>query len=185
MLRRPVRPLREKAAIDRARILGAAALVRLGCRNPLDAEDAFRGALAAGPDDAQALYFYGRACIEWGRKEEAARLFRRAADLDPDDAGYLNTLLAAYLGLGWATEAETTARESLARCERELALHPEFTAAKFAAAGEALEPLRQGSAVTSAGSLKASPGEYKAHTSIQREPRFLGIESSAAFVRAP
>ena len=40
----------------------------------------------------------------------------------------------AYRRLGWAAEAETTASEFLARCERELALHPESTNVKFAAA---------------------------------------------------
>ena len=107
----------------------------LATGDPLEAKRSFERALAAGPDDAQAHYLYGRACVEWGLREEAARLFRRAADLDPYDVGYLNTLLTMYLGLGWTAEAEATAREFLARCEREFALHPEFTAAAFAGAG--------------------------------------------------
>ena len=114
--------------------LTARGLALLATGNPLNAEDAFRSALAAGPDDAQAHCVYGRACRQWGRTEEAARLFRRAADLDPGQVSFLNMLLMAYRRLGWAAEAETTASEFLARCERELALHPESTNVKFAAA---------------------------------------------------
>ena len=55
-----------------------------------EAEQSFQRAIAAEPDYAMAHYFYGRACVELGRKQEAVRLLRRAADLAPDDVGLLS-----------------------------------------------------------------------------------------------
>jgi adenylate cyclase len=98
------------------------------------AERSFQCALAVQPDHAMACYFYGRACVELGRKHEAVRQLRRAADLVPEDVGFLSPLPGLYLALGRASEAEATAREAVARCERALAEHPDRTVAAWTGA---------------------------------------------------
>ena len=118
------------AAAHAARGVGLAALGRRA-----DAERAFERAIAVDPGHAGAHYAYARACVEQGRRDEGARLLRRAADLAPDDVGYLSTLYAVLSGLGRPQEAIATAREAVARCERQLARHPDFTVAAFTGAG--------------------------------------------------
>ena len=100
-----------------------------------EAERSFQRAIAAEPDYAEAHFFYGRACVALGRKQEAVRLFRRAADLLPDDVGISSLLLTLYVALGMRREAEATAREALARCERELARQPDRAPAAFHGSG--------------------------------------------------
>ena len=99
------------------------------------AERSFQHAIADEPDHAMAHFFYSRACALLGRKQEAVRLLRRAADLAPDDVGLLLPLVTLYATLGMRLEAEATAREALARCERELARKPDRTPAAFHGAG--------------------------------------------------
>ena len=102
---------------------------------PDEAVRSFEQAIAVDPGHAGAHYAYARACVELGRGEQAARLLRRAADLAPEDVGYLSTLYAVLNGLGRPDEAMATAREAVARCERQLARHPDFTVAAFTGAG--------------------------------------------------
>ena len=66
------------------------------------AETSFRQAITVDPGHPGAHYAYARACVQQGRREEAALLLRRAADLAPGDVGYLNTLAALYRALGRA-----------------------------------------------------------------------------------
>ena len=99
-----------------------------------EAERSFQRAISAQPDYAMAHYYYGRACVELGRKHDALQLLRRAADLIPNDVGFLCPLLALYLSLGMTAEAEATAREAVARCERELAEHPDLAVAAWTGA---------------------------------------------------
>ena len=89
-----------------------------------EAERSFRQAIKVDPDHAGAHYVYARACIAQGRREEAASLLRRAADLAPADVGYLNLLSVLYAGLGRDADVRATARESLARCQRQLEAKP-------------------------------------------------------------
>ena len=107
----------------------------LATARPDEAVRAFEQAIAVDPGHAGAHYAYARACVELGRGEQAARLLRRAADLAPEDVGYLSTLYAVLNGLRRPDEAMATAREAVARCERQLARHPDFTVAAFTGAG--------------------------------------------------
>src|SRR4051812_27686712 len=100
-----------------------------------EAERSFQRAISAQPDYAMAHFYYGRACVELGRKHDALQLLRRAADLIPNDVGFLCPLLALYLSLGMTAEAEATAHEAVARCERELAEHPDLAVAAWTGAG--------------------------------------------------
>ena len=99
-----------------------------------EAERSFQRAISAQPDYAMAHYYYGRACVELGRKHDAVQLLRRAADLVPNDVGFLSPLPALYLSLGMTAEAEATAREAVVRCERELAEHPDLAVAAWTGA---------------------------------------------------
>ena len=107
----------------------------LATGRPTEAIRAFEQAIAVDPGHAGAQYAYARACVELGRGEQAVRLLRRAADLAPEDVGYLSTLYAVFNGLGRPEEAMATAREAVARCERQLARHPDYTVAAFTGAG--------------------------------------------------
>ena len=127
------RALQLEADLASAHASRGVALLAIGRAE--EAERSFQHAIAAEPDYAMAHYFYGRACVLLGRKHEAARLLRRAADLAPDDAGFLHHLVTLYVALGMRKEAEATARESLARCERELAQKPDRAPAAFHGAG--------------------------------------------------
>ena len=101
---------------------------------PEEAERAFREALKADPDHAGARYLYARACIAQGRHGDATRLLREAADLAPADVGYLNLLSVLHGGLGREADVVATARESLARCERQLQAKPESALASYTGA---------------------------------------------------
>ena len=94
----------------------------------------FQQAIAVGPDHAGAHYVYARACIAQGRSAQAAELLRRAADLAPDDVGYLNLLSGLYSGLGRDGDIRATALETLARCQRRLAVKPKSALAAYTGA---------------------------------------------------
>jgi adenylate cyclase len=84
----------------------------------------FDQAIALNPNLFEAHYFCARACFAQGKLEEAARLFRRAADIKPDDYQSLLLLIGVQRSLGREQEVMMAAREGVARAERELALHP-------------------------------------------------------------
>jgi adenylate cyclase len=113
----------------------ARGIALLATGQPAEAERAFERAIAVDPGHAGAHYAYGRACAVQGRREQAASLLRRAADLAPEDVGFLSTLFAVYNGLGRTADTMATAREAVARCERQLDRHPDFTVAAFTGAG--------------------------------------------------
>jgi adenylate cyclase len=85
----------------------------------------FDQAIASDPNSYEAHYFFARACFAQGKLEEAARLFRRAADVQPADYQALLVLTGILRSLGREQEMRAAAQEGVARAERELALHPE------------------------------------------------------------
>jgi adenylate cyclase len=108
------------------------ALVALGRLD--EAERAYDRALALEPGYYEAHYCYARACFQQGRMEDAARLFRRAAELRPDDIFAPMILVGIERGLGQSEKALAAARLSLERAERELERHPESSRPAFASA---------------------------------------------------
>jgi adenylate cyclase len=95
----------------------------------------FDEAFAVDPDLFEAHYFCARACFTQGRLEDAARHFRRAADIKPDDCQTLLVLTGVLRSLGRRDEMLAAAREGVARAERELALHPENPRPAYLGAG--------------------------------------------------
>jgi adenylate cyclase len=85
----------------------------------------FDRAIALDPNLFEAQYFYARVCFTRGKLDEAARLFRRAAEIQPDDYQALLVLTGVYRSLGREAEMKAAAREGVARAERELTRHPE------------------------------------------------------------
>jgi predicted O-linked N-acetylglucosamine transferase (SPINDLY family) len=83
-----------------------------------DAEAVYRQILARFPDHADAVHLLGVACQQQGRREEAVRLLRRAAQLDPNAAMFQANLARALKDQGRPAE-------SLPAFERALALQPD------------------------------------------------------------
>ncbi|MFL6593945.1 MAG: TPR end-of-group domain-containing protein [Chthoniobacterales bacterium] len=90
-----------------------------------DAVLEFEKAIALDPNSFEAHYFYGRACFEQGEHERAARLFKRASDINQDSYHSLLILSLTYRALGREEEAKEAARATLERAEREMIRHPE------------------------------------------------------------
>jgi adenylate cyclase len=94
------------------------------CERYSEAMTEFDRAIALDPNLFEAHYFYARACFAQGKLEEAARLFRRAADVKPDDYQALLVLTGIQRSLGREQDMKWAAREGVARAERELTMHP-------------------------------------------------------------
>ncbi|MFL6541437.1 MAG: TPR end-of-group domain-containing protein [Chthoniobacterales bacterium] len=90
-----------------------------------DAVLEFEKAIALDPNSFEAHYFYGRASFEQGENERAARLFKRASDINQDSYHSLLILSLTYRALGREEEAKEAARATLERAEREMIRHPE------------------------------------------------------------
>jgi TolB-like protein/Tfp pilus assembly protein PilF len=94
-----------------------------------EADAAFEQAIAGGPACFEAHFFYGRHCLAEGRHEQAARLFERAAELNPNDYGALGLLDDAYRQLGRLEESRDAARRCVARVTAEVTAHPDNASA--------------------------------------------------------
>ncbi|MFL6569549.1 MAG: adenylate/guanylate cyclase domain-containing protein, partial [Chthoniobacterales bacterium] len=90
-----------------------------------DAVLEFEKAIALDPNSFEAHYFYGRASFEQGENERAARLFKRASDINQDSYHSLLILCLTYRALGREEEAKEAAGATLERAEREMIRHPE------------------------------------------------------------
>ena len=100
-------------------------------------------------------------CFQLGRKEDAARLFRRAAGLRPSDIFALLILMGIENGLGQIEKSLATARLLLGRAELELERHPESGRAAYTAAA-ALAALgdREGALRFAARALALEPNDH-------------------------
>jgi TolB-like protein len=88
------------------------------------AERAFDAALERNPRSFDALYNYARLRFHTGENERAVSLFRRAAEVQPEDFQCLLIAHAPLRRLGRDAEAEASIREGLRRAERVLDLDP-------------------------------------------------------------
>jgi adenylate cyclase len=99
------------------------------------AEAAFKKALLYGPALFEAHYYYGHACTENGRFEQAAGHYERAAELRPDDYQALVFACQVYRSLGMHEQARDAARRQLVVAERALANDPTDARALSLSAG--------------------------------------------------
>src|SRR5579885_118807 len=97
------------------------------------AEAGYRTALAASPDNAEALNFVGICAMARGELAEAQRMLERAAELEPEQPEIWKSLGLVHLGADRATDA-------LAAFERALQLDPDHFVARLHR-GAALERL--------------------------------------------
>ena len=79
----------------------------------------------------EAYYFYGRACIQEGKVETAARLFESALLVKPDDYQAPAFIGMAYSGLGRRDEAMEAYRRCWQLAEKHLELHPDDARALY------------------------------------------------------
>jgi non-specific serine/threonine protein kinase len=88
------------------------------------AELACLEAIRQNPQSYDAHYHYARVCFQLGRDEQAAALFRRCADLQPEDFQCLLLSEVALSRIGRKAEAQEACREGILRAERVLELDP-------------------------------------------------------------
>jgi adenylate cyclase len=91
----------------------------------------FEQAMTLDPGLFEANYFCARAYFAQGKREEAAKLFARAAELKPDDYQSLLLLTSILFSSERQVEARAAARAGIERAERELTLHPENQRAAY------------------------------------------------------
>ncbi len=87
-----------------------------------EAVQEFDKAIALDPNSFETYYFYARAAFAQGEEEKAASLFKRAAEIKPDDYQTLCLLVPIYKSLGRKEESRMAAQQGLERAERQLAL---------------------------------------------------------------
>jgi TolB-like protein/Flp pilus assembly protein TadD len=80
--------------------------------------------------------FHARTCMNVGRLEEAARLFRRAIEVRPDDYQAPSLLNSCLLGLGRLEERKEVAARAIRVIEKHVQLHPDDVRAVYFGAGE-------------------------------------------------
>ena len=88
------------------------------------AEAEFRKVLARNPDSASALNYLGYMLADRNvRLEEAYEMIKKAVDLDPGNAAYLDSLGWVYFRMGKLTEAELALKQALQRFSKDPTIH--------------------------------------------------------------
>lgn len=149
------------AALERARQLGQQGRAE-------EAAGEYSRVLAAQPEHAEALAFFGTRELALGRAQQAIEYLQRAARANPDEAQIQLSLGSAY----FAARRIDEACSALARC---LELEPKAYVARLQYA-IALEQ--------SAKSEAALPQYFSAIVQAQREGRWLSDASTAPMLRA-
>src|SRR6266478_7598893 len=90
-----------------------------------EADTEFEEAIAIDPNSFEGHYFYARSCFKQGRLEQAARMFERCAEIDPDDYQSPALSIQIYRSLGCTAEMQAAARKAVERAESGLARQPE------------------------------------------------------------
>jgi serine/threonine protein kinase/tetratricopeptide (TPR) repeat protein len=89
-----------------------------------EAEHEFEEAIRLNPNSFEAYYVHARACFESGQIEKSVALFRRAAEVQPEDFQALILCAQSLAVLGRTEEARAARREGIRRAERQLELDP-------------------------------------------------------------
>lgn len=88
------------------------------------AEAEFRKLLVKNPDNASALNYLGYMLADRNiRLEEAFEMIKKAVDLDPGNAAYLDSLGWVYFRMGKLHEAELALKQALARLSTDPTVH--------------------------------------------------------------
>ena len=97
------------------------------------AEVACRNALAAAPDDPDALALLGDVCVQGGRVSRAVKQYRRAVEATRTANGPVKPQL--LVALGGALQANGDTQGALAAFNEALEANPDFVDARFSRAG--------------------------------------------------
>ncbi len=88
------------------------------------AEAEFRKVLAKNPESASALNYLGYMLADRNiRLDEAYEMIKKAVDLDPGNAAYLDSLGWVYFRMGKLTEAELALKQALQRFSKDPTIH--------------------------------------------------------------
>jgi adenylate cyclase len=90
-----------------------------------EAEKEFQTAMRLDPKSFEAAYFFARACVAQGKKEEATKWYERAIAVRPDDFATLTLLADTYQQLGRSEEFIRTARRAYDAARKHLELNPD------------------------------------------------------------
>ena len=96
-----------------------------------EARAAFEKALELDPNSFEANYSLGRFRFRTDDHEGAAEMFKRALELQPEDAQSPLLLALSYRSLGLADEGAEYGRLGLKRAEEQARLHPESSRAVY------------------------------------------------------
>jgi tetratricopeptide (TPR) repeat protein len=99
------------------------------------AERAYQEAIRLNPGSFDAYYRYARTCFQSGKLEESLALFRKGAEVQPEDFQCLLLAELPLRRLGRLEEAMEVRREGLRRAERQLELDPNDSRALILGAG--------------------------------------------------
>jgi tetratricopeptide (TPR) repeat protein len=134
---------------------------------------AYEAALAAAPDQFDALHMLGVACVQSGEPERGAALLFRAVDIGPGVAAAHSNLAMALVALGRFEAAVECA-------DRALALAP-ADAAALSNRGNALLALGRAAEALAAyeAAIAVSPGAADAHYNRANALRDLGLLEAA------
>lgn len=110
-------------------------LAHLVCEEYSDAEAQFNRAIELNPRLFEAYYYFARARFHQGDMDAAARLFQKAASVNPED--YQSRLLRVQIlrGAGEQQQAEQEASEAIDVVERHLQWNPDDARALHLGAG--------------------------------------------------
>ena len=115
-----------------------------------EADRDFEEAIRLNPASHEGYYLYGRHCFGNGRMERAAELYRKAAQIEPDDFQPLAMLVSALQRLGRHAEAREVNERTGAAIERRLQRRPDdvrallLGAVQAAIAGDAARAVAYG-----------------------------------------
>ena len=88
------------------------------------AEAEFRKVLARNPENASALNYLGYMLADRNiRLEESLQMIKKAVDLDPGNAAYLDSLGWIYFRMGKLHEAELALKQALQRMSKDPTIH--------------------------------------------------------------
>ncbi len=105
-----------------------------------DAKTEFETAIRSNPRLFEAYYFFARDCVAQGKLDEAARLFRKASEVRPED--YQAPLLLRHVLIGMSAppaEIEAHTKKALDIVENHIRLNPDDARALYLGAGALIQ----------------------------------------------